>query len=56
MQDSMQEFIAQANIRRFEAQLEAATDDSQKALIIGLLEAERRHLREILESNVEETS
>jgi rubrerythrin len=38
------------------AQLEAATDDSQKALIIGLLEAERRHLREILESNVEETS
>lgn len=53
MHDSMQEFLAHENIKRFEAQLEASTDDSQMATIRGLLEAERQHLREIRQPKVE---
>lgn len=43
----MEEFIARANIRRFEAQLESSTDEVQKAEVRLLLEAERQRLHEI---------
>lgn len=46
----MQEFIARENIRRFEQQLAAATDERQRAQIQALLDAERRHLSEIRKS------
>lgn len=43
----MEYFIARENIRRFEVQLEASTDEAQKRAIRELLEAERRHLRQL---------
>jgi len=54
MHDSIQEFIAHENIRRFEAQLEAAIDERQKSLIRGLLEVERQHLK-MLQDGVEQS-
>ena len=44
----MQEFIARQNIKRFEAQLAACTDDDQREMLIRLLEAERQHLADAL--------
>ena len=43
----MEHFIAHENIRRFEAQLKTPTGEAQGLQIRALLEAERRHLREI---------
>jgi rubrerythrin len=48
----MEEFLARENIRRFEAQLESATDEGQRAQISALLKAERQHLREIRRTKV----
>lgn len=48
----MEEFIARENIRRFEARLESATDQGQRAEIQALLDAERRRLREIREAKI----
>ena len=48
----MEEFIARENIKRFEAQFESSTDESQRAEINALLEAERRRLREIRQAKV----
>ena len=43
----MDEFIARENIRRFEAQLKTAVDDSQRTALEDLLRDERKHLMEI---------
>lgn len=50
---AMEEFISRESIRRFEAQLESSTDEAQKSTIRALLEAERNHLQEILQTEVE---
>lgn len=42
----MEEFVARENIRRFEAQLDACTDDDRRATLLELLEAERQRLAE----------
>ena len=47
----MQEFIARQNIKRFEAQLAACTEDEQRQTLLRLLEAERRHLADALAEN-----
>ena len=44
----MQEFIARENIRRFEAQLAACSDQAQRETLSRLLAAERQHLAEAL--------
>lgn len=44
----MDEFIARENIRRFEAQLKTAVDDSQRTALEDLLRDERKHLMEIV--------
>jgi len=37
----MQEFVARENIKRFEAQLDASTDQKQREVLIELLEGEQ---------------
>lgn len=46
----MEDFIARENIRRFEAQLQSSADEAQKREIRRLLDAERRHLQQIEQS------
>lgn len=46
----MDDFIARENIRRFEAQLQSSADEMQKREIRRLLNAERRHLQQIEQS------
>ena len=43
----MQEFIARENIRRFETQLAACVDPTQREILTRLLEAERLRLSEV---------
>lgn len=43
----MQEFVARENIKRFQAQLEACTDQKQRDVLTGLLDNELRKLEAI---------
>jgi len=43
----VEEFVARENIRRFETQLRASSDERQKAVLRGLLAAEQRRLDEV---------
>jgi hypothetical protein len=48
----VEEFISRENVRRFKAQLVAATDEGQRVEIEVLLIAERQHLHELRRSKV----
>ncbi len=42
----MKEFVARENIKRFEAQLVACTDQQQRETLARLLEVERQQLKD----------
>jgi hypothetical protein len=44
---SVEKFIARENIRRFEEQLAACADEADRAVLLKLLETERRRLHEL---------
>jgi len=49
----MQEFIARANIKRFEEQLLASTDPVQLKMLASLLDVERQRLAAALSEKAE---
>ena len=53
--NSVEEFIARENIRRFEAQLDSCTDPEQRKTLLQLLETERRRLSGATTSGPDET-